>query len=140
MGWGQQEKSRRVAGGRERRVRVALLDVQYGETPDGAKPFGEGLPHETRKIVEDYDGDTYRAVYTAAFPEVVYVLDAFVKKSKSGIKTPQADKDRVRANGGLPSHQPPGASATLSPPIDIWTARATSSSTGPRRGACPASR
>ena len=38
----------------------------------------------------------YRAVYTAAFPEVVYVLDAFVKKSKSGIKTPQADKDRVR--------------------------------------------
>ena len=74
----------------------ALLDVQYGETPDGAKPFGEGLPHEIWKIVEDYDGDTYRAVYTAAFPEVVYVLDAFAKKSKSGIKTPQADKDRVR--------------------------------------------
>ncbi len=44
----------------------ALLDVQYGETPDGAKPFGEGLPHEIWKIVEDYDGDTYRAVYTAA--------------------------------------------------------------------------
>ena len=74
----------------------ALLDVQYGETPDGAKPFGEGLPHEIWKIVEDYDGDTYRAVYTAAFSEVVYVLDAFVKKSKSGIKTPQGDKDRVR--------------------------------------------
>ena len=74
----------------------ALLDVQYGETPDGAKPFGEGLPHEIWKIVEDDDGDTYRTVYTAAFPEVVYVLDAFVKKSKSGIKTPQADKDRVR--------------------------------------------
>ena len=47
-------------------------------------------------IVEGYDADTYRAVYTAAFPEVVYVLDAFVKKSKSGIKTPKADKDRVR--------------------------------------------
>ena len=61
----------------------ALLDVQYGETPEGAKPFGEGLPHEIWKIVEDYDGDTYRAVYTAAFPAVVYVLDAFVKKSKS---------------------------------------------------------
>jgi phage-related protein len=35
-------------------------------------------------------------VYTATFPEVVYVLDAFVKKSKSGSKTAQADKDRVR--------------------------------------------
>jgi phage-related protein len=53
-------------------------------------------PHEIWKIVEDYDSDTYRAVYTATFPEVVYVLDAFVKKSKSGSKTPQADKDRVR--------------------------------------------
>jgi phage-related protein len=57
----------------------ALLDVQYGGTPDGAKPFGEGLPHEIWKIVEDHDSDTYRAVYTATFPEVVYVLDAFVK-------------------------------------------------------------
>ena len=73
----------------------ALLDVQYGDTPEGAKPFGEGLPHEIWKIVEDSDGDTYRAVYTAAFLEVVYVLDGFMKKSKSGVKTPQADKERV---------------------------------------------
>jgi phage-related protein len=75
----------------------ALLDVQYGDTPDGARPFGEGLPREVWKIVGDFDGDTYRAVYTAAFPEVVYVLDAFMKKSKTGIKTPQADKERVLA-------------------------------------------
>ena len=73
----------------------ALLDVQHGDTPHGARPFGEGLPHEIWKIVEDSDGDTYRAVYTAAFPEVVYVLDVFMKKSKSGIKTPRPDKDRV---------------------------------------------
>jgi Phage-related protein len=73
----------------------ALLDAQYGDTPDGAKPFGEGLPREIWKIVEDYDGDTYRAVYTAAFAEVVYVLDVFMKRSKSGIKTPQSDKGRV---------------------------------------------
>jgi phage-related protein len=75
---------------------AALLDVQYGETPDGAKPFGEGLPHEIWKIVEGYEADTYRAVYTAVFREVVYVLDVFVKKSKSGIKTPHTDKNRVR--------------------------------------------
>ena len=75
----------------------ALLDVQYGDTYDGARPFGEGPPHEIWKIVDDYDGDTYRAIYTAAFPEVVYVLDAFMKKSKAGIKTPQADRDRVYA-------------------------------------------
>lgn len=74
---------------------AALLDVQYGDTPPSAKPFGEDLPREIWKIVEDFDGNTYRAVYTAAFKDVVYVLDVFVKKSKSGIATPQADKDRV---------------------------------------------
>ncbi|MEO7191353.1 MAG: type II toxin-antitoxin system RelE/ParE family toxin [Vicinamibacterales bacterium] len=76
---------------------AALLDVQYGDTPNGARPFGEGLPNRIWKIVEDHDGDTYRAVYTVSFPEIVYVLDAFMKKSKSGIKTPEADKGRVRA-------------------------------------------
>ena len=35
--------------------------------------------------------DTYRAVYTVRFAEVVYVLHAFQKKSKAGIKTPQDD-------------------------------------------------
>jgi phage-related protein len=75
---------------------AALLDVQYGDIPFGAKPFGEGLPREIWKVVEDFDGNTYRAVYTAAFPEVVYVLDVFVKKSKTGVATPKMDKNRVR--------------------------------------------
>lgn len=75
----------------------ALLDVQYGDTPEGAKPFGEGLPGDIWKIVDDHDGNTYGAVYTATFPEVVYVLDVFMKKSKSGIRTPGPDIQRVRA-------------------------------------------
>ena len=74
----------------------ALLDVQYGDRPDDAKPFGEGLPREIWKIVEDFGGNTYRAVYTAVFKEAVYVLDVFVKKSKSGVATPRPDKERVR--------------------------------------------
>jgi phage-related protein len=36
-------------------------------------------------------------VYTAVFPEVVYVLDVFMKKSKSGVGTPRLSKNRVRA-------------------------------------------
>jgi phage-related protein len=35
----------------------------------------------------DRDGNTYRAVYTAKFAWPVYVLHAFQKKSKKGIKT-----------------------------------------------------
>lgn len=41
------------------------------------------------EIVEDHDGKTYRAVYTVKFAGAVYVLHAFQKKSKSGIKTPK---------------------------------------------------
>ena len=48
------------------------------------------------EIVEDHRGDTYRAVYTVQFAEVVYVLHAFQKKSKAGIKTPQ---DEVKLIG-----------------------------------------
>lgn len=50
----------------------------------------------TVELVEDYDGDTYRAVYTVRFSEAVYVLHAFKKKSKKGIKTPQGDIDIIK--------------------------------------------
>ena len=73
----------------------ALLDAQYGDVPDGARAFGEGLPRQVMKIVEDFDRDTYRAAYTAAFAECVYVLHVFKKKSHSGIGTPKPDKDLV---------------------------------------------
>jgi hypothetical protein len=44
---------------------AALLDVEYGDVPDGARPYGEGLPREILKIAEDHDGDTYRCAYDA---------------------------------------------------------------------------
>ena len=74
----------------------ALLDAQYGDMPDGARRFGEGLPREVMKLAEDFDGDTYRAAYTMAFPLAVYVLHIFQKKSKSGIATPERDKNLIR--------------------------------------------
>lgn len=49
------------------------------------------------KLVEDDDGDTYRAAYTVAFEGAVYVLDVFQKKSKSGVRTPKHVKERVLA-------------------------------------------
>jgi phage-related protein len=49
------------------------------------------------ELGEDYDGDTYRAVYTVKLDGVVYVLHAFKKKSKSGIATPRQDIDVIRA-------------------------------------------
>ena len=40
--------------------------------------------------------NTYRAVYTVKFAGAVYVLHAFQKKSKKGIKTPPAEMNVIR--------------------------------------------
>ena len=42
------------------------------------------------EIVDDFDGDTFRAVYTVRFATAVYVLHAFQKKSKRGVATPKS--------------------------------------------------
>jgi phage-related protein len=47
------------------------------------------------EVVEDHQGDTYRAVYTVKFAGWVYVLHCFQKKSKSGIATPKPDLDLI---------------------------------------------
>ena len=68
----------------------ALGLAQLGVKHPNAKPWkGEGTG--VLEVVEDHRGDTYRAVYTVRFADAVYVLHAFQKKSKSGIKTPQTD-------------------------------------------------
>jgi phage-related protein len=75
----------------------ALMEVQYGQTPDNAKPLTEFKGYHVWEIRDDYDADTYRAVYTVHFPKAVYVLHVFKKKSKQGIKTPKKDIDLIKA-------------------------------------------
>jgi phage-related protein len=72
----------------------ALGLAQLGAKHPKAKPWkGEGPG--IFGIVEDHRGDAFRAVYTVRFAEVVYVLHAFQKKSKTGIKTPQDDVNLI---------------------------------------------
>jgi phage-related protein len=77
----------------------AFLDAQYGDHPVGARPFGEGVSREIMKLSDDHDGETYRAAYTV-YPEVVYVLHVFHKKSRSGVATPKADTRRIELRVG----------------------------------------
>jgi phage-related protein len=72
-----------------------LYLAQTGQHPPSAKLL-KGLGSGTVELVDDFDGDTYRAVYTVRFGDAVYVLHAFKKKSKRGIKTPQGDIDLVK--------------------------------------------
>ena len=48
------------------------------------------------EVVEDWSGNTYRAVYTVRFVVRVFVLHVFQKKSKSGIATPKPDLDLIK--------------------------------------------
>jgi phage-related protein len=72
-----------------------LFLVQTGQHPPSAKPL-KGLGSGVIELAEDFDKATYRAVYTVRFGDAVYVLHAFKKKSKQGIKTPQSDIDLIK--------------------------------------------
>jgi phage-related protein len=68
----------------------ALGVAQFGRKHPSAKPW-KGQGSGVFEVIEDHDGNTYRAVYTVCFKEVVYVLHAFQKKCPKGIKTAQVD-------------------------------------------------
>jgi phage-related protein len=82
----------------------ALYQAQIGAWHDSMKTmkgFGGGGVVE---LVESHQGNAYRAVYTVRFEEAVYVLHAFQKKSKSGIKTPAQDIAMIKARLKLVEH------------------------------------
>jgi phage-related protein len=72
----------------------ALGMAQFGAKHPAAKPW-KGQGPGVFELVEHYASDTYRAVYTVRFAEVIYVLHAFQKKSPSGIRTARGDIDLV---------------------------------------------
>ena len=48
------------------------------------------------EVIQDYGGDTFRAVYTLRYAGAVYVLHAFQKKSKSGRETPRREMESIQ--------------------------------------------
>jgi phage-related protein len=76
-------------------VGYALQLVQAGETPISAKPL-KGVASGVYEIVKRYDTNTYRAIYAVKIGAKIYILHAFQKKSKQGIKTPQSDVDLIK--------------------------------------------
>ena len=74
----------------------ALDFAQRGEQHDAAKVLKGFGGAGVLEIVENHQGNTYRAAYTVKFKEAVFVLHVFQKKSKSGIATPKPDMDIIR--------------------------------------------
>jgi phage-related protein len=73
----------------------AILLAEYGLKHPDAKPLKGFGGAGVLEVVEELDGDAYRAVYTVKFGDAVYVLHAFKKKSKTGSKTPPRDMELI---------------------------------------------
>ena len=77
-------------------IGYALYVAQLGGRHRDTKPLtgfgGAGVV----EIIEDFRGDTFRAVCTLRYAEAVYVLHAFQKKSNSGRETPRRDMELIR--------------------------------------------
>jgi phage-related protein len=73
-----------------------LFKVQTDLYPSRAKAMKGFGGRSVVELIEDFDGDTYRCVYTTKIKDVVVVLHAFQKKSKSGKATPQFEIDVIK--------------------------------------------
>jgi phage-related protein len=78
-----------------RRVGGALWEAQIGGKAPYARPLKGFGDAGVLEVVDDFDGDTFRAVYTVRFAKAVYVLHAFQKKSRRGITTPKAELNLI---------------------------------------------
>ena len=86
----------------------ALHVAQHGGKHSQAKPLKGFGSAGVLEIIEDDDGNTYRAVYTVRFGNALYVLHCFQKKSHKGIETPKQDMDLIRDRLKLAQHHAEG--------------------------------
>ncbi len=82
--------------GVQEEIYLALQAAQRGSKARTAKPLKGFKGASVLEIVSDEDGNTYRVVYTTSVPDAIWVLHAFMKKSKRGIATSQKELDLIR--------------------------------------------
>jgi phage-related protein len=82
----------------KRSIGLALRAAQKGGRHRDAKPLKGFKGAGVLEIISDFDGNTFRAVYTVRLRGIIYVLHAFQKKSRRGIKTPLQEIEKVRSS------------------------------------------
>jgi len=73
----------------------ALTIAAEGSKSDKAKPF-QGFDGGVFEIALGHRGDAFRVIYAVKIGADIWVIHAFQKKSKTGIKTPQTEVDLIR--------------------------------------------
>lgn len=76
-------------------IRRALTIAAEGGKADKAKPF-KGVEGGVFEIALRHRGDAFRVTYAVQLDADLWVIHAFQKKSKTGIKTPQHEIDLIR--------------------------------------------
>jgi phage-related protein len=76
-------------------MRDALTLAAEGQMSLKAKPF-KGVEGGVFEIALRHRGDAFRAIYAVKIDADIWVIHAFQKKSKSGVKTPQAEIEVIR--------------------------------------------
>ena len=89
----------RFPSGVRDRMNTALTIAAEGGKADCAKPL-KGLGSGVLEIAVRHRTDAYRVVYVTEIAGTLWVLHAFQKKSRVGIKTPKAEIDLIRARLG----------------------------------------
>ena len=74
----------------------ALYEAQSGGKNRKAKPLKGYKGSGVLEVVERFDGNAYRTVYTVRFQDCIFVLHAFQKKSKRGIATPKVELNMIK--------------------------------------------
>ncbi len=86
--------------GAKQQVWEALTVAADGRKTDSAKPM-KGLGSGVFEIALQYRSDAWRVIYAVQIGEDIWVIHAFQKKSKTGIKTPIQEvnliKQRIKA-------------------------------------------
>jgi len=77
-------------------METTLTIAAEGAKSDSTKPM-KGLGVGVFEITKRYDTDTYRSVYGLKIDEDIWVIHAFKKKSKTGIKTPKEDINLIKS-------------------------------------------
>ena len=80
----------------QRDIGFALYEAQLGGKSFFAKPLHGFGSAAVLEIIDDFEGDTYRAVYTVKYKSAIFVLHVFQKKSKRGAVTPKRDMELIR--------------------------------------------
>lgn len=79
----------------QRKMLYALTFAAEGQKADIAKPM-KGLGSGVFEIALPYRGDAYRSVYALKIHDAIWVIHAFQKKAKKGIRTPQQEIDLIK--------------------------------------------